>query len=517
MARVRKRRKYKKYNVSSKNINIDRIKNKYRNEEEIELLDDYIYSSSSKKKFNIFSLFRKKSFYNWLLVVFLGIFALFLGFFVLVPKIELKGKAYTVINYKEKYKDAGFKATFQGKDISKFVTKKGFVNNKKLGSYKITYTVKYHGLRTKVVRYVEVKDISKPNISIEGDKDIYVCPNKTYEVPKYKAIDNYDGNLTNKVKITKEKDYILYSVTDSNDNKKEVKQKVYYKDREAPKIKFPVEDLYLYVGDKFEDNYEAIDNCDGNLTSEVKVDGKVDTSVPASYKLTYSVSDKALNKTEKTRKVVIQERRQNGTIYLTFDDGPKEGTTNVILDVLKQEGVKATFFVTNGGPDSLIKREYDEGHTVGLHTASHDYSYVYSSVENYYKDLNAVSDRVKRITGHESKIVRFPGGASNTISRRYSVGIMSTLTKDIVSKGYKYYDWNLSSGDAEFGNHSAEEIKNNVISHLSSERANIVLMHDIKPYTRDALRDIIRYGKANGYRFEKITMSTEIMSQKVNN
>lgn len=93
---------------------------------------------------------------------------------------------------------------------------------------------------------------------------------------------------------------------------------------------------------------------------------------------------------------------------------------------------------------------------------------------------------------------------------------MTTLTKDVLNKGYRYYDWNISSGDA--GNTtSSSGVYNNVIKYLSKKRSNVVLMHDIKPYTRDALRNIIKYGKNNGYTFSKITMDTPIVSQHVNN
>ena len=186
------------------------------------------------------------------------------------------------------------------------------------------------------------------------------------------------------------------------------------------------------------------------------------------------------------------------------------------MDILKEEGVKATFFVTGYGPDELIKREYDEGHTVALHTNVHDYARVYASDEAYFEDLYAIQERVKRITGVESKIIRFPGGSSNTVSRHYSTGIMSRLTKEVVNRGFKYYDWNVSSGDA--GNTTlASGVYNNVISGLRPTRENMVLMHDVKSYTRDALRDIIRYGKENGYIFEKITMDTDMVTQRVNN
>ena len=160
---------------------------------------------------------------------------------------------------------------------------------------------------------------------------------------------------------------------------------------------------------------------------------------------------------------------------------------------------------------------YDEGHTIAIHTATHDYATVYSSVDSYFNDLNIVNERIKRITGEYSYIVRFPGGSSNTISRRYSQGIMTTLTQEVVNRGYKYYDWNVSSGDAAGGSPSPDTIRNNVVNALRKDRINMVLMHDIKTYTRDALRDIIRYGKENGYTFEKITINTEMVKQRVNN
>ena len=159
----------------------------------------------------------------------------------------------------------------------------------------------------------------------------------------------------------------------------------------------------------------------------------------------------------------------------------------------------------------------DEGHTIALHTASHTYSIVYASVDSYFNDLNIVSERVKNITGVESKIIRFPGGSSNTVSRKYSSGIMSYLTSEVLKRGYRYYDWNVSSGDAAGGSPTASMIYDNVVSNLSKNRVNMVLMHDIKTYTRDALRDIIRYGKENGYVFDKITQNTEMITQRVNN
>lgn len=450
-------------------------------------------------------------FWSFLLVVFFGGIVLVNNY--LFPKIDLRGEETITLNYKDKYKESGYTASFLGKDITDEVSIDGKVNTTKLGDYDITYTVGKGLFKRKITRHVHVSDTEKPKLSIDK-KDMYVCPDAKPQKEDVKATDNYDGDLTKKIKVKIGKDKITYAVEDSSKNKTVITKKIVYKDIEKPVITLEGEsEVSLLVGDEFVDpGYKATDNCDKDV--KVKVDGSVNSQAEGTYELKYTATDAAGNTATVSRKVVVFDNK--GVIYLTFDDGPNDGTTNVILDILKEEKVKATFFVTCKGPDELIKREYDEGHTVALHTASHDYSIVYASVDSYFNDLKRVQDRVKNITGYESKIIRFPGGASNTISRRYSNGIMSTLTQEVLNRGYKYYDWNISSGDA--GNTTDPNVVySNVVNSLRTDRANMVLMHDIKPYTRDALRNIIKYGKSNGYRFEKITMDTEMITQRVNN
>lgn len=455
---------------------------------------------------------------TWGLIVFLVFVAIAIYNFMLLPQINLKGKNTVTLNYKDKYIEKGYKATFLGNDVTKKVSVKGKVNSKKIGVYKLVYKIKVGTFTREVIRKVVVEDRKKPKLEIDNS-DIYLCPGDDVVPAKVKAFDEYDGDLTEKVKVDIAKNEIIYKVSDKSGNETSVRKKIHYKDIEGPSITLKgSEYIYLFLGDNFEDpGYDVKDNCDKNLESKVDVSGSVNTNEVGEYVINYTVKDSASNESKIKRKVKVSERSREGTIYLTFDDGPNSGTTDVILDILKEEGVKATFFVTNKGPDELIKRAYDEGHTLALHTASHNYSVVYSSVESYFNDLTGVQDRVKRITGYESKIIRFPGGSSNTISKKYSEGIMSTLTNEVINRGFKYYDWNISSGDAEGGTHTAGEIRDNVIKKLKKERVNMVLMHDIKPYTRDALRDIIRYGKDKGYAFEKITLDTEMVKQRVNN
>lgn len=454
----------------------------------------------------------------WCTICFLGVLAVLIYNYMLMPQIDLKGKNTVVIDYKEKYVERGYKASFLGMDVTRDVKVQGKVNSKKLGVYKLTYIIKDGILKKTVTRKIVVRDRKKPKLEID-DTDIYLCPGDEAVPDKVKASDNYDGDLSSKVKFDILKDKIVYSVEDSSGNRREVSKKIVYKDIVKPELTLKGDsNIYLFVGDKFNDpGYEVSDNCDKDIKDRVKVEGSVNTNKVGEYTITYEICDNAGNENKVTRKVKVSERAKDGTIYLTFDDGPNNGTTDVILDILKEEGVKATFFVTNKGSDSLIKREYDEGHSVALHTASHDYGIVYSSVDAYFNDLYNVQARVKRITGYESKIIRFPGGSSNTVSRRYSTGIMSTLTGEVVKRGFRYYDWNLSSGDAEGGRCNSDTIISNVTNNLRKDRINMVLMHDIKACTRDALRQIIKYGKNNGYSFEKITMSTDMVKQRVNN
>ena len=203
-------------------------------------------------------------------------------------------------------------------------------------------------------------------------------------------------------------------------------------------------------------------------------------------------------------------------VYLTFDDGPGAYTAK-LLDVLKKYNAKATFFVTCAGDDSLIKREYDEGHAVALHTCSHNYAKIYVSDAAYFSDLDAVKARVKRITGYDATMIRFPGGSSNTVSANYNRGIMTRLTKEVQNRGYAYFDWNVSSGDA--GNTtSSDVVYRNVVTGMGKfSNGEVVLQHDIKSFSVDAVERIIQYGQEHGFVFEKLTPTSYTAHHGVNN
>ncbi len=300
-------------------------------------------------------------------------------------------------------------------------------------------------------------------------------------------------------------------------------------DKEPPKITLNGNDeTYVYTGKKYiELGAKAEDDIDGDLTDKIEITGEIDNQTIGSYEIKYSVKDAAGNEGTIIRKVNVTEKPgesscgEKGVIYLTFDDGPDNGYTPMILDVLKKYDVKATFFVTSTGSDDLIKREFDEGHAIGIHTSSHDYAKIYVSSEAFWNDFNIVQERIKRITGKEANLSRFPGGSSNTVSRKYSKGIMTQLAKEVEDKGYAYFDWNESSGDAGGLTHPtleenvAQEIKN-VSTSLSKTHGNVILMHDIKKTTANAIDGIVKYGIDNGFTFKVLDHSV-ICHQKINN
>lgn len=452
-----------------------------------------------------------------------------LTIYLFTPKIKIDGgNDVETVEYMSEYQVSPAEAYRFGQKLKGEVTVQGTVDTKTLGTYYLIYHYGDGLFESKVTKKVVVKDTTGPVITLTGNSDVTMCPNALqYEEEGYQAFDNYDGDITANVEVTEETDKVIYKVKDSSGNETTVERKINRKDETPPTITLTGGyTVYTTINTSYDElGYTATDDCDGDLTSQVVITGNVDTTKLGTYQKTYTVKDSAGNETTVTRTVVVRNQTSStssycggepGVIYLTFDDGPNAYYTPVILDVLKKYNVKATFFVTMAGPDSLIKREYEEGHAIGLHTATHQYPIVYGSVDSYFNDLNQVSDRVYRITGMRSNIIRFPGGSSNTVSKKYSPGIMSTLVTEVQNRGYQYFDWNISSGDAgETTDPSVEA--NNVIKNLSRKCGNIILMHDIKKHTSQAIETIVKYGVENGYKFDVLTVNTKPVHQRVNN
>ncbi len=218
--------------------------------------------------------------------------------------------------------------------------------------------------------------------------------------------------------------------------------------------------------------------------------------------------------------------------YLTFDDGPSNRTPE-ILDILDRYNVKATFFVVGTSKLNYLPEIVRRGNSVGLHSDSHVYSNVYASDDSYYADLNAVSAKVEQIIGYKPKLIRFPGGSDNAVSKGCP-GLMTRLTQSVRQNGYQYVDWNIVANDTtasmmqNINGHRmtpAPLIIQSVIGQSyhsdGTDREQIcVLMHDAeaKYSTVEALPSIIENLLSRGYALLPLDLnSPEFHAAKLNN
>lgn len=199
--------------------------------------------------------------------------------------------------------------------------------------------------------------------------------------------------------------------------------------------------------------------------------------------------------------------------YLTFDDGPSETVTPLILDILKAENVHATFFVVGKSVDesdvtkSLVKREVEEGHAIGNHTYSHNYNYLYPnkaiSVDNFMADVNKTNESLKNILGEKflTRAIRFPGGHM-TWKGKDAKG-MEVMDNAMKEKDFHQIDWNALCKDAEGAPKNAEQLKQELIKTVTGREKAVILMHDTygKEETAKALPEMIKYLKEQGYEF----------------
>ncbi len=411
---------------------------------------------------------------------------------------------------------------------------KSSIDTQKVGVYKVKYKVKtLFGVYNKDVE-IKVVDTRAPDITLEGGEEYNLSYLKEYQEPGVKAIDLNEGDLSSKVISTREnindtEFNIKYTVEDSFNNKAEKIRHVTIVDDIPPVITLNGDsNIIINVGQAYnEKGAKAIDEKDGDMSGNLIISGNVDTSKAGEYSITYSAKDTKGNEARKIRVVTVLKKAnvyngnggKKGTIYLTFDDGPTTNTTPKILDILKRNNVKATFFILNydNSREYLVKREVNEGHTVAIHGYSHDYKTIYKSEEAFMENITKLRDKIKKSTGFDSTIIRFPGGSSNTVSK-FNKGIMTKLTNKVLASGYRYFDWNVDSNDAGSAKDS-NAVYNNVIRNLSKDRINVVLMHDFSGNNKtvNALESIINFGKNNGYTFEKITNTTPMVTHRVNN
>jgi peptidoglycan/xylan/chitin deacetylase (PgdA/CDA1 family) len=320
------------------------------------------------------------------------------------------------------------------------------------------------GNTTQVSRKIEYTDPIPPEITLLGQAHMMLQLHKPYEEAGFTAMDNCDGDLTQKVTVSGDVDtgkagiYVLtYLVEDSYGNVATAQRTVF-------------------------------------VSAQPPVPGvphtQYETPLPDNGKV----------------------------IYLTFDDGPSVYTKE-LLDVLAKYNAKATFFVvgTNAAVRTGdLKSIVEGGHSVALHSMTHEFSKIYVNEDAFLEDIYDLQALIYENTGVTTTLLRFPGGTSNTISKNYCKGIMTQLVKTVTDLGFQYFDWNVDSNDAG-GAKTADEVYRNVINGIGNMKKAYVLMHDTKGYSVDAVERIIQWGLENGYSFQALTSSSPAYHHGVNN
>lgn len=198
--------------------------------------------------------------------------------------------------------------------------------------------------------------------------------------------------------------------------------------------------------------------------------------------------------------------REEGTVYLTFDDGPSQNTY-AVLSYLKKYDAKATFFVVPSRTDEcfeLMRAIVDAGHAIGVHSASHDYNKIYASTEAFLEDFNDAWNMVYEATGVKTQIFRFPGGSKND----FNEATRDDIIKEMTRRGFRYFDWNVDSRDA--GGADWTDMYNSVPEDIAGNFRSVVLMHDSEPHltTVLVLEDILNVLKVEGYKLDRINDDT---------
>ncbi|MFR7592819.1 MAG: polysaccharide deacetylase family protein [Longibaculum sp.] len=443
-------------------------------------------------------------------IVIVGIF-----FFFHSSRIKFTSQREIEINSVVDYTQ--FVKEIKNGDLKNLVIDSSQVNVKKLGEYEVGYQYE----DDKETLKVKVVDSTPPQFDVQSKT---IALNQSID-PK-ELVKNIKDATKTTVAFSKKYSFekagqqeveVVVKDEGGNETRKTVKVNV-EEDKKAPEI--IAGNVSVIVGSQVDlkDYATAKDNFDTapQLTVEKN---DFDAHKKGNYQVKYIAKDSSGNQSEKTITVQVVDKtdKNEKVVYLTFDDGPSRYTSSV-LDILDKYNCKATFFITgmNSSYRKYIKIAHDKGHTIGLHTYSHNYSKVYSSTDAYFKDLEKIGNLAKDYIGFVPKYIRFPGGGSNTVSKKYSKGIMSKLTKMVEEKGYIYYDWNAENGDG-YSHMSQSEMLARATS--SSHNQIMILMHDAngKQNTVDILPKVIEYYQKRGYTFKAIDDSSIVPHQHVNN
>lgn len=391
------------------------------------------------------------------LIVFILGGGAFAFYYFTTPQITLKGDAVMEVTMKDGYTEPGAEATFSFHDISSHIQiDTSGLNDKKVGTYTVTYTVDYLDKSASKSRTVSVVDREPPEITLTEGDHLTVLPMSQFEDPGVSAVDDSDGDVTDQV--------TAMGIVDTSN-------------RGDYEIKYKVTDSY---------------GNEATATRTVTVEGE---PVREIRKVIYLTFDDGPSSTV-TPKILKTLEKYNvpATFFVIgYDSDPQK--------------IK------------LMKRALKDGCTIGIHGMSHDYEKIYASVPAFIENITSLQAALKKDLDYDAFVMRFPGGSSNTVSAEYSEGIMTKLVKEVQANGFLYNDWNVDSTDASGNNIPVDKLVASVKAGCSKKTYNVILMHDTdaKGTTAKALPKIIKWGKKKGYTFKAIEPDSPMVHHGVNN
>ena len=392
-----------------------------------------------------------------LIIVFL-IFIIIITF-LLCAQIRLKGKTVITLSYDEVYEEPGYSSLFKVKVTNN-------IKNNKVGKYKVTYK----NFLFKKYRTVEIVDEVKPVITLIDD-NVTILLNEEYKEPGYKAQDEYDGDLTDKVEIIsglKNNQVGTYKIT--------------YKVTDSSKNTTKISRVVNVVNTLYKDEYESIDN---NMTGWY-TSNRQDGSRPRESEI----------KKYKDQNVYFLGPDKK-VIYLTFDEGGNKTYVKEIVDILNKHNIDATFFFSrnyiSNNPD-LMKKIINSGHSIGNHTVNHlsmPSLATKDKFDSYYSELKETEIAFMQATGKPmEKLFRYPMG-------EYSNRTMNIMK----SMGYKSIFWSVAYKDWD-ADYNKEYSLNNMKKQLHN--GAIYLIHPKCRGNYEALEDFINYATDLGYKFDLV-------------
>lgn len=265
-------------------------------------------------------------------------------------------------------------------------------------------------------------------------------------------------------------------------------------------------DKYVQDMDKLKQEQDRLQKVSEDYESQVSALNSTISELE-SMNEQYSVKNGELESIISQNRVKGQLNEEEKVVFLTFDDGPSELTPQ-FLEVLNSYGVHATFFVTYQPQfEAIYKQIAENGNSIQIHTATHDYDSIYKSVDAYVADFNQAYDYVCSVIDKKPVCYRFPGGSTNS----YGKSIVRDIARTMEEKGFQFVDWNVSVGDG-----SAKATKESMVQKIMAESGGkkhiVMLAHDsgTKSETLAALPQIIEYYKENGYTFKVIDEYTDM-------